>query len=468
MRPFFSKPLSSVGIALLTFSALSPVLSVFVGGSAIVRIAGSGAAIAFVLGGLIAALMALLAAELGAAFPRAGGVYPAIAKTLGSTAAFPILVLTVFIAPAIVAFAALGVAEYAAALVPGVPALPVAFSAIALAACIAVLRIRISALITGIFLAIEMAVLLALTVIAALNPSRSIFHLLTNPVVVIDGVLRATPFTTLALAVVAGASMSSGALLAMYFVEELAESRQKIGRVIAWVGLLASAVIVSPVLLMLLSVKDLPNLLASPSPMTFFLSETGGSAAATFVTGAVLIAVFNALVALLMAFSRLLYATGRDNVWPAAVSRVLHRTHARLRTPIVATLILALLGAAACLLGQRTIVILISGDVFSYTLICLAVLMGRANRLTGTHFAAPLYPLLPIFGLGLAAVFVWANWVDEESGRPGVIALSVVYFGAFAYALWRARTGEQWRLPDLTLAAEKTPRSIDDSKLDSH
>jgi amino acid transporter len=78
---------------LLAFSALSPAFSVYIGGDAVLHLAGTGAAVAFLVGGLTAAILGLLYAEVGAAFPGAGGVYPSLAALLGPLLAFPYIVL---------------------------------------------------------------------------------------------------------------------------------------------------------------------------------------------------------------------------------------------------------------------------------------------------------------------------------------------------------------------------------------
>ena len=64
-----ARVLSPFEVVLLTLSALSPVLSVFIGGNAVLHMAGTGAALAFLLGGLFNACFCLLYAEIGAAFP---------------------------------------------------------------------------------------------------------------------------------------------------------------------------------------------------------------------------------------------------------------------------------------------------------------------------------------------------------------------------------------------------------------
>jgi hypothetical protein len=445
----FIKTLGPMGVVLLTFSALSPALSVFVGGSGLLHMAGTGAAIAFIGGGLIAAVTALLYAEMGAAFPRAGGLYPTVAGALGPGFAFPLLILATLTAPAVLAFFALGFAEYAHFLVPDLPQLPLALAGIALTAAIALLRIRIGALITGIFLAVEMAAIVLLAVVAAMHPVRGLGEVLAHPVMLVGGALASTPPEVLALAVVSGTWTTAGASWAMYFAEEMQGARRGIGRLIAWIGFLAAAMIAAPVVLMLMSVKDVAGMLAAPAPIAFYMEQTGGRGVANLVSWGVVLASFNALIAVVLAVSRMLYATGRDQVWPAPVNRVLGTLHPRLNTPVAATLMVAALSMAGCFLGQRTLQILLAGDVFSIFLLSAAVLVGRRRGRTGMDYGSPFFPLTPIMVIASGVVFSWATYLDEEAGRPSLIITTSLFVAALAYDAWRRRSGRHWRMQDL-------------------
>lgn len=78
-----ARVLSPFEVLLLTLSALSPVLSVFIGGNGVLHLAGTGAALAFLLGGAFNFLFCLLYSEVAAAFPGAGGIYPSLTRLLG-------------------------------------------------------------------------------------------------------------------------------------------------------------------------------------------------------------------------------------------------------------------------------------------------------------------------------------------------------------------------------------------------
>lgn len=440
------RSLGSGGVLLLTFSALSPALSVYVGGPSLMQMAGTGAALAFIVGGIIAAVLALLYAELGAAFPRAGGTYPTIAGALGSGAGFPILIVAALSAPAITGFFALGFGEYLHFLIPGVSQLAAAIACILAACAIACLKIRTGALVTGAFLAVELTALALLTFVAATHPARGLGELLTHPVMVVGGAISATPALTLLLGVVSGVWTTSGAQWAMNFGEDMDDAERKMGPVIAWTGLLSSLIIAGPVVLVLMSAPDLPGMLKAEAPYAFFLSHTASPWVASLVAWGVALAVFNAVIATVLASGRLLYATARDGVWPKAVNRVVGALHPGLNTPVIATVVLGVTSVAATFLGQRFLQVMLAGDVFTMFLVSAGVFVGRRAGRTGTHFRAPVWPLSPFIGAAAAVVFAWSTFQDTQAGRPGMIILGVAFFGALAWDYWRRRSGAEWRM----------------------
>ena len=442
----FLKSLGPLGIMLLTLSALSPVASVYIGGDSILHLAGTGAALAFILGGLIAAVLAVLYAELGAAFPGAGGIYPTIAGALGPGWAYPYLILSALLTPASMAFGAVGMASYVRVLIPAAPALPTAIGAIVLATAIAIANIRTGAWVTGVFLVVEMLALALLTGVAALHPARGLGEVLIHPVLLSGGDLKPASLATLALATVAGAWSCAGASWAMYFAEEMKEARRRIGRVIAWAGLVASLTIAIPVVMVVLSAPDVKGMLAAEAPFAAYLAKTGGPLIATLVSLGVVAALFNNLVAVSLALSRFLFASGRDRVWPGLVNRFLVIMHPTWRSPIAATVLLGVLGAAACFAGERALIILLSGEVFSTLLISLAVLIGRRRGLVGEFFRSPLFPLAPLFGVAVWAASVVSDYLDPDAGRPSMMLLSGVFVAALLYYVLKLRRSGGWRV----------------------
>src|SRR6185437_746750 len=68
------RKLNSFGVLLLTLSCLSPVLSIYGVGSDVLQHAGTGAAGLFMVGIAVAAIWAIVYAELGSAFPYRWGL----------------------------------------------------------------------------------------------------------------------------------------------------------------------------------------------------------------------------------------------------------------------------------------------------------------------------------------------------------------------------------------------------------
>jgi amino acid transporter len=447
-----------MGVMLLTFSALSPVSGVYLGGDAILHLAGSGAAIAFILGGVISALLALIHAELGAAYPRAGGIYPGIGAVLGPTMAFPYMVLAIPGAFAFVAFTAVGLGDYVRVLAPDVPLEAVAMGSIAVGAVIAALNVQLGAAVTGAFLAIEVVALALLAGVAWLHPVRPLQELIVHPVMLEAGVLKPVSFFTLGLATVSGVWATAGANWAMFFGEEMQDAERRIGRVIAWVGFVAALIVAAPVVLVLTSAPNLPRMLAAEAPIAAYLAQTGGTTIASLVSVGVVAALFNNVIAACMVFGRLLYSTGRDRIWPSPVNRLLSHLHPRLCSPLNATLIVGAIAAVATLLGEKYLLIYLSGDVSAYGLISVALLSGRPRGLLGRHYRSPLFPVLPLFCLVFTGLAVFADWMDPDAGRPSTILLTSVFLIALGYyclvlrrrpATWPGATADEPLSPDL-------------------
>jgi L-asparagine transporter-like permease len=106
---------------------------------------------------------------------------------------------------------------------------------------------------------------------------------------------------------------------------------------------------------------------------------------------------------------------------------------------LIATLIVGLVAALATLLGERYLLVFLSGDVSAYGLISVAILLGRPRGATGQHFRAPFFPALPILCVIFTALAVAADWMDPDAGRPSTILLGGLFVLALAYYFARLR-----------------------------
>jgi hypothetical protein len=92
--------------------------------------------------------------------------------------------------------------------------------------------------------------------------------------------------------------------------------------------------------------------------------------------------------------------------------------------------------AACCLLPAHLLLVFLTGLlVYGWSLVCLAVLVGRLRGLTGRpgYWRSPLFPLAPIAGLLMAAAFTVSDLADKDAGRPSVILLGLIVMAALAW-----------------------------------
>jgi amino acid transporter len=432
--PGLERSLRGSGVLLLTLSALSPTASVFVTGATILHLAGTGTAPAVIVGGVVILLASLLAAELGAAFPSAGGIYPGIAAVLGSAAGFTVATLQLVTTPALLGFLAIGCADYARVLVPWLPVVPMAVGILAFATALAMIRVRIDAWITGAVLLVELAALVLLAVIAVRAPARGLAQVFLHPVMLSHGALVPVPPWTMMLAMVSSAFACSGATIVTLFAEDLTGRASRVGMLVAVTAGISLAAICGPLILVTTGIHDLADILSADAPIARYLAIAAGPKIAALATAAVLLAIVNNVVAYLIASSRLLYATGRDGIWPRPISARLARLHPRFGSPWIAALSLGIAAGGFALVDPRRLLIILSGEVFTGLLLVVAVAVGRVRGLTGqTTFRSPLFPLPVVAGLVAVSAFVAADWHDPAAGRPSIVLLATIGVIAFLF-----------------------------------
>lgn len=441
------RTLGPLEMIFLVFSALSPAMSVFIYGDGVLRMAGTGAVAAVLIGGVIAAIAVYLYAELGSAFPQAGGVYPSLVGVLGAFTAFPYVTMMMVAAPTVLAFGALGFADYVRVLAPDLPQIPIALGCLALSYVVAVMQVRSSALLTGAFLLLEIGALVLLTAIALAHPSRSLVSALTHPIVLSGLVEKPLPLATLGLAVVSAVFTCSGAHWSLYFGEELKDAPRRIGSLIVWIGALAALVIAVPLVLVVLSAPDVTQILGSNTPVVTYMNLVAGPKFTAAVSAVLVIAVFNAMVVGVMGFGRFYYSTGRDGIWPRPVNQLLAHIDAGTRSPMTATILVCLCSAGMMFVGQRTLLVLTSmQNIPEYTLLAIAVLVGRRTGRCGAGFKAPLHPLIPVLALIVVAGMVYSAFLDRDAGRPALLLVCGLFVASWVYfGLRRNHPSDAWR-----------------------
>ncbi|HEY5106711.1 MAG TPA: APC family permease [Caulobacteraceae bacterium] len=437
-----------LGALLLTVSGITPAASVFVIGSAVIAQAGTGALVAFLAAAAICVPVALAYAELSSAFPVTGAEYTFLGRALGPAWGFMALGLNVVGGALSQAVTALGLAAYLSVAVPGLPTLPAALVAVGISTVIAVLNVRTNALVTGLFLAAELLALAAVTSLGLWHEHRSVAQAIIHPVVATAaGRLSPTSLTAIGLGTAGAIFAYNGFGGAVSFGEELKEARRSIASVILVALVVAVICEAIPMIAIIVGAPDLASILAASSPTSAFISA-GGPWFSKAVSLGVALAIVNAMIALTLMNARYLYATARDQAWPAALNRAFGATHPRFRSPHIATVVMGALSAVACLLSLRLLVVLTAtGIVFIYIGVIVAALLGRRTGSTAQGaYKAPWHPWALVAGLVALAGVVVADIADPEVGRLGLaanVAVSVAFAGY--YWLFVRRRGV-WRL----------------------
>jgi len=424
------RKLSSFGVLLLTLSCLSPVFSIYGVGSDVLLHAGTGAASMFICGIAVAFVWAVIYAELGSAYPYAGGDYVGVGSILGPWAGIASLTIWTVTQGPVIAFLAQTIAANVSDLWQAAPATVVTFAVLAAATAIALLAVRTSALVTGIFLGIEMLAVVVLVGAGLWHPVRTLTEAVLHPVMLgTAGTLAPVAIGAMALAGVSAAYATTGGNQAISFGEELVSPHSRMGRVVILAGLIGAFTIAIPIIAVVLGANDLPSLLTSPAPFSAFVASVAGPAMGRALSAGVILAIFNALIAQIMFSARLFFSLGRDEIFLGSVNAFLARVHIPSGAPRVATLVSGAFAAGCCLVNTHMLVVFTSGlTVYSLGLVSFAVLIGRSRHLTGQsgYWRSPLYPLAPILGLTLAAVFGIADLLDADAGRPGLLLLGIL------------------------------------------
>jgi amino acid transporter len=431
------RELTSFGVLLLTLSSLSPVVSVFGVGGDVLHQAGAAAAGLFVLGIIAAVIWAVVYAELGSAYPYAGGDYVGVGSILGPWAGVVTLAIWAVTAGPAVAFGAQTMTTYVRQLAPDLPAAAVTFGGLGAGVIVALLPVRRGAWLTGLFLAVESLAVLALFVVGVGRPARGLEAIVVHPVAMgAGGTMGPVPLGVVALAAISAVYATVGGNQAIYFGEELGDPHKRMGRVIVMACLIGAFATALPVIFVVLSAPDLGALLRSPAPFAQYLSAALGSWAGPALSAGVALAIFNANIVSLMGGARLFFSLGRDCLFPAPVNRLLGAVDSHSGTPRAATLVVGAFAAGCCLLSAHVLLVFDTGLlVYGWSLVCLAVLVGRRKGLTGGpgYWRSPLFPLGPLAGLLMGVGFTLADLADKDAGRPSLVLLGVVVLAALAW-----------------------------------
>ena len=195
---------------------------------------------------------------------------------------------------------------------------------------------------------------------------------------------------------------------------------------------------------------DLGALFSSPNMLSYFVQARGGSTLDTVLSLAVALAIINAVLAIVLISSRLVFSSGRDRAWPKAMNKALSLVHPKFGTPWVATLATGFVAAALCFVDAQVLTVVTSTSiVVVYAALCLGSLFGRRSGATaGAKYRMPGFPIAPVLALVALAFVLYVNAADPAVGRPSLIVTAGIAVLALVYYLVVLRRRGGWELSE--------------------
>ncbi|PVZ15530.1 MULTISPECIES: APC family permease [unclassified Pseudomonas] len=436
-----SRTLSVPDVVAITVSSVTPASSVFVIAPFAIAQAGTGVIWAFALGGLLALMFALCYAELGRAHSAAGGEYVFAKRVFGGLAGYAtfltVLAMLLFIPPVL----ATGAATYLnAALGTGFDSQAVALVIVVASYGLGILNIKLNAWVTGACLFLEVAALMVIVVLGFGHAQQPVSALL-HPQALSNGVLSAAPWALVVGAIGTALFSFNGYGGAVLLAEDMKCAGRGIPKAVLWSVVLVVSIEIVPLVALLVGAPSLEQMLASPDPIGYLLTAHGNQTLSRLVSAGIFLSVFNAIVALVIQIGRVIYSSGRDQLWVPGMNRAFTRIHPKWQSPWLATLFLAVPSAALSFssnlseLTSFTVLLILC----VYLVVGLCALFSRVLRRDREHpYRMPLWPLPALVAVTGAGYLLLAN-LGAASSRDifilvGILGVSMVLYGVYGKA----------------------------------
>ncbi|CDF83141.1 hypothetical protein PKB_1783 [Pseudomonas knackmussii B13] len=430
--------LGMLDVVAITVSAVTPASSVFVIAPFAIQQAGSGAFLSFVLAAVLALMFAWCYAELGRAHSSAGGEYVYAKRVFGGMAGYAtfltVMVSLLFIPPVL----ATGAATYLnGALGTQFDTQTVALVIVAASYALGILNIRVNAWVTGLFLVCEVAALLVIVALGFGNVSQPL-SVLSHPQFLDNGVMSVAPMALVIGAMGTALFSYNGFGAAVMLTEDMKDGGRGVHRAVLWSLVLVVIIELVPITALLLGAPSLQDMLASPDPIGYLLTTHGNATLSRLVSAGIFLSVFNAIIAIVIQSGRVIFSSGRDELWTPSLNRLFTRIHPRWESPWLATLFLAVPSAALSFssnladLTSFTVLLL----VMVYLAVALSALFSRVLRRDREHpYRMPLWPapaLLAVVGAGyLLLNNMLAASLRDNMIIGGILAVSVILYSTY-------------------------------------
>ncbi len=412
---------------------------------------------AWLLGAVIAVADGLVWAELGAAFPRAGGSYAFLREIYGADRAgnwlsFLYVWQLSFSAPLSIASGCIGLSSFLAWFWPGLETAPIAalpflhyanFSAAAACLLVTALLYRNLSSVTRLAWVLFSGVMAALVGVIVSGFAQATLHGGWH--------MPASPSLSAGVAV---AGLAQATLIATYdywgyynicfLGSEVRQPERTIPRAILLSVLFVASFYVAMDLAALPAVRDAASHAAqTAAPKLQLVADVARSAfgewAGRTIAALVVWTAFASVFSLLLGYSRVPYAAARDGNY----FRVLAAVHPKHGIPHRSLVALGVVATAFCFfsLQQVITILVVTRIVLQFFLQQAGVILLRVQRPELERpFRMPLYPLPPLVAMA-GFVFILVNRVNALEGLA--VAAGIGCSGTLIY-LWRAKKLQQW------------------------
>jgi APA family basic amino acid/polyamine antiporter len=405
--------------------------------------------LAWLLGGVLAIAGGLTYAEMGAMFPRSGGVYVFLKEAYGALPAFLYgwAALLVVISGGIAAVA-VGFADYLSYFFPALsphttafaigegprriaisPGQLVAAASIVVLGAVNYVGVRSGNMVNAVLTAAKVAALAALPIMALL--AARVTPDLT-PIVPPD---LPRPAAAFGVAMIAVLWTYEAWYFVTYAAGEIKDPQRNVPRALVG-GLLVLTtvyVVVNVAYFFALSLEEMRGVQRVAERAATAMIGPGG---ATFVASTVVVSTFGCNAAAILAGSRLLFAMASDGVFFPAASRV----HPRHRTPHVAIIGLTVWSAVLALSGtyeQLFTYVMFASILFSVATGLALFQLRRARPDHPRPYRTWGYPVVPVVFIAGSVAFVLNTLMERPA--ESLAGLGLLALGLPVYWYWRRK-----------------------------
>ncbi len=428
-------------------STISPIFGVFVAASALFPLTGAFTFVIFLATGVITIALALIYSELGSMYPLAGGLYSAALGVLGRFGGFLVFLLYLLQAGIIPPLVALAAGQFLNLLLPQLSVNIWSVLVVVVVYALAALNTRASANLSLTMFGVEVLALVAIIAGGFIDAHRGAAVLVHNLAPTGKGIFGAVGISAVLLGISIAFLGFNGYDAALNLAEDTKGTRRVVGLGAVRAALVAIVLESLAVAAILIGAPSLKGLMTSSDPVSYFGNAIFSSSGFKVIEIAVVVALVNATLAIVLQFSRILYASGRDKIWPGRLSDGLAWVSPRLKTPVIALGVMFIASLLLVIFSNliATITFNVAALLGIYVLIVISALVSHLrDRHAERPYRMPGWPLLVVVALAGSV----AALIKQTGGDLLILGIWIaggaIYFGVF---LRRKRT---WGLPVTT------------------